>query len=271
MNSVSSNLEGSRNPKQGGFTLVELLISMAILGVILTVTSSILQVNQKGVNAQQSRTASTGDARAALTRISEQLAQAAYIYPSGITITVTSGVKGQGTINRVTTGANTIAVLVADGLNSSPPKYDGVIFYVTARSNFSADVATLPSGTFSPNVLVRAAVETTGAGLITWAINATPPTAWGAAAVEGVLADGIDTSRTNLMASATYSPTLGVDDTYFSSGLRGNNPAITAANALITSLGFQVAVNIAPNASSFSSSSGTVLRGLITARNIPRS
>ncbi len=271
MKTMPANAKGSRNTSQSGFTLVELLISMAILGVILTVTSSILQVNQKGVNAQQSRTASTGDARAAMTRISEQLAQAAYIYPSGITISVSSGIKGQGTINRVTTGSSTIAVLVADGLNSTPPKYDGVIFYVTARSNFSTDLPSLPSGTFSPNVLVRAAVETTGAGLITWAVNATPPTTWGAAAVEGVLADGIDTSRTNLMASATYSPVLGVDDTYFSSGLRGNNPAITAANALITSLGFQVAVNIAPNSASFSSSGGTVLRGLITARNVPRS
>lgn len=250
--------------------LIELLISMVILGVILVLTSGILQINQKGVNAQQARTASTGDSRTAIARISEQLEQAAYIYPSGTTIIVTGGLKGQGTVNRVTTGATGMAMLVWDG-QSSPPKYSGVIFYITSRSNFPADVANLPSGTFSPNVLVRAAVGTGGVGPISWSTNTAPPTAWGANAVEGVLADSVDSARSNLMASANYAPTPGLDDIFFKGGLRADTPSMTAANALITTIGYQLTVNIAPNPAAFSSTGGTILRGLATARNIPRS
>jgi prepilin-type N-terminal cleavage/methylation domain-containing protein len=263
-------VQAGRVQKKDGLALVELLISMAILGVILALTSTILQTNQGGLNAQQARTNSTGDARTALARISEQVGQAAFIYPSGKTITVTGGLTGQGTANRVTTGSGAMAILIWDG-QSSPPKYNAVIFYVAARSSFSSDVPNLKAGTFSPNVLVRAVVGTGGVGPITWAVNTAAPTSWTANAVEGVLADGVDSSRSNLMDSASYSPVPGIDDTYFKGGLRTDNPSITTTNGLITTLGYRLTLNIAQSSGSFSSTGGITLRGLTAARNIPRS
>ena len=87
-----------RNPN--GFTTLEMLLAMAVLGLILAIAAALLQTNQRVSDAQQARTNSLEDARMAASRMAETINQAAYIYPAGKQIT--SGI-GLGSVNGVTT------------------------------------------------------------------------------------------------------------------------------------------------------------------------
>ena len=258
-----------------GFTVLEMLITMALLGVVLTAASALLQSNQAAASTQQARTLSLEDARASMSRISETLSRADYIYPSGVTITVTSGMIGKATANSITTGSGALAMLISDGSTGATRKYYGVIFYLTDRSKtkFAADLANTSSNRIGSSVLVEARTAQTGTGPITWAVNANPATAattWSAAMNEGVMADGVVAASTNLMSSGVFSPAGGVDDSVFNNGLRGNNPAISLVTGRLLGVKFNVAVQIAPPGKTLSNTSPTTLRGFGTARSVPR-
>jgi prepilin-type N-terminal cleavage/methylation domain-containing protein len=94
----------SHAPKRG-FTTLEMLIAMGVLGVILTVAAALLQSNQRATDVQQARTNSLEDARLAASRLIETVNQAAYIFPAGQRIQV-NGLTGRAVANEVTTGAN---------------------------------------------------------------------------------------------------------------------------------------------------------------------
>jgi prepilin-type N-terminal cleavage/methylation domain-containing protein len=264
-----------RSRSQHGFTLLEMLLGMGILGIVLMVSSALLQSNQAAAATQQARTTSLEDARASMSRIAETLNRAAYIYPSGITISVTSGLVGKTTTNAITTGAGAMAMLVSDRLNATPRGYYGVIFYLTDRSKtkFSPDLQSIPSNRIGESVLVEARTTQTGAGPITWAANTNPATAstsWVAAIDEGVMADGVLAASTNLMASATFSPSGGLDDSVFGTGTRSKNPAMTANTALLVGVGYNLSLQIAPTGKTLATTGPTVLRGLASARGVPR-
>jgi hypothetical protein len=260
-----------------GFTVLEMLLGAAMLGLVLTVATQFLNANQQVTSGQQARNNSLEDGRAAMSRIGDVVNQSAYIYPSGITITGLTGLAGNGTAAQITTGATALAMLVPDNQGGTPRKYHGVIYYLTGRSNtkFSGDLPSLGTTQIGQAVLVEAKTGQTGAGAITWDINVNPATAltsWsGAGSIpEGVLADGIIADESNLMGSAKYSPSAGVDDTVFNSGLRGTSPTITNTVARILGLGFQIATQVVPQGKTSSNAAKTVLRGLGTGRNIPR-
>jgi prepilin-type N-terminal cleavage/methylation domain-containing protein len=265
---------------QRGFTILEMLLGMAILGIVLLVASALLQSNQAAASSQQARTTSLEDGRAAMSRIAETLSRAVYIYPSGITITVTSGLVGTGAdktnpTNSITTGTGAVAMLLYDGLNAATRGYYGVIFYVTDRNKtkFATDLSSLASDRIGQSVLVEARTTQIGTGPITWAVNANPALtskAWSVAIDEGVLADGVVSTATNLMASASFSPSGGVDDLVFATGLRSQSPAVTLATARILGIGYNLGVQIVPPGKTLASTGPTLLRGLSSARSVPR-
>jgi prepilin-type N-terminal cleavage/methylation domain-containing protein len=265
----------SRSMLQRGFTVLEMLLCMGILGIVLLVASALLQSNQAAASTQQARTTSLEDGRAAMSRIAETLSRAAYIYPSGITITVTSGLIGTSTANSITTGSGAVAMLLYDNLNTSPRGYYGVIFYITDRSKskFASDLSSLPTNRIGQSVLVEARTTQAGTGPITWAVNSNPAVtskAWSAAIDEGVLADGVVSTSTKLMDSASFSPSGGVDDSVFATGLRSQSPAMTLAAARILGIGYNLGVQIAPPGKTLTTTSPTLLRGFSSARSVPR-
>ena len=54
-----------------GFTILEMLLGMAVLGIILSIAANLLQSNQRLTDAQQARTVSLEDARMAASRMAE--------------------------------------------------------------------------------------------------------------------------------------------------------------------------------------------------------
>ncbi len=90
-----------------GLSLVELLISMAILGILLAILSAFLINNQRVTSTQITAATLSNDLRLAHLRIAEIVSQAHYIYPSGQVLTING--------NTYTTGAAALAVLVPRG------------------------------------------------------------------------------------------------------------------------------------------------------------
>ena len=265
-------------PKRG-FTTLEMLIAMGVLGVILTVAAALLQTNQRVSDAQQARTNSLEDARQAASRMAETINQAAYIYPAGKRIQVNGGMTGRSAINEVTTGTDALALLIPDGLNASVRGYHGVVFYLAQRKKFLRDLPDLPSNRIAPWVLVeaRTGIEGSGAGAITWERNSIPILNWDAKINEGVLVDGVvdrasSSLGSDLMRNASFSPNAGID-AVFDDGLRKKgepDPSISAENALLLGLGFQISIRVSAVGQAATSSPGTVISGLGTARNVPR-
>ena len=234
-----------------GFTLIELLIGMVILGVILLAAAGLLQGNQKLTGETQTRSNALGDARGAISRITETISQAAYIYPENIVITVNNGLVGMGAANEIKTGPDAIAVLISDG--NVPAMYRGVIYYLANRAavTFAADLPQLPPDRIAQLVLVEAQTTTNMA----WAPKSTPSPNWTVDAAEGVLVDGVDgdDTLTKLMDSVQFAPTSSYDP-----------------GPLISSVGYSVGIRVATSGKTLADSGTTVLRGLTNARNVPR-
>ena len=266
------------NRQRSGFTTLEMLLAMAVLGIILTIAANFLQVNQRVSDAQQARTTSLEDARLAASRLAETINQAAYIFPASQRIQVTAGLIGRGAPNQVITGAKALALLIPDGLNSTPRKYHGVIFYLADRTKFLIDLPNLPSNRVGPWVLIEARSGLDGPGALTWARDSLPSPTWAASLKEGVLVDGMIEDGpgvgaglgTNLMRSASFSPSAGIDQATFNAGLRANNPTITDANALLLGIGFQLSLRVSPSGQTATGTPSSLIPGLGTARNIPR-
>ncbi len=261
--------------RAAGFTLVELLITMLILSVILIISLALLNSSQQAANLQQAKTGALNDARAALSRVTESLSAASYIYPAGVTITVASDIAGQGG-NQVVTGPGAVAMLVWDGVNTAPPRYKGVVYYLTDRANFAADLGSAPAGSLGSSALVELTTQSTsstGTGAIPWPVNGLPIRAW-PAVTEGAIADGVDAGRSTLMGAlpgdANLAATTGLDDTQFAGGTRGQASSLSDPKALVASLTLNLTVNVAPQGRSVSASGGTPLQNVVTARNVPR-
>jgi prepilin-type N-terminal cleavage/methylation domain-containing protein len=276
--SAQISQRGFSHTSQRGFTTLEMLIAMGVLGVILTVAAALLQTNQRVSDAQQARTNSLEDARQAASRMAETINQAAYIYPAGQSIQVDDGLVGNTGKNRVMTGKDALALLLPEG-SSASRSYRGVVFYLAARTAFRDDLPDIPSSRIAQSVLVEARSSTT----IPWAQNqSSPPTAiWNVKMDEGVLVDGMvemvesaknDCSKvgSSLMCSASFSPSAGIDQTAFSGGLRADGPSINTAKALLLGVSFKLAIRVSPVGQTATTSPTTTITSLGTARNVPR-
>jgi prepilin-type N-terminal cleavage/methylation domain-containing protein len=274
---MTPKLRQNSRAQRFGFTTLEMLLAMAVLGLILAIAAALLQTNQRASDAQQARTNSLEDARMAASRMAESINQAAYIYPAGKQIRITSGI-GLGGINGVTTGTDALALLVPDGLNSTPRRYHGVVFYLADRQKFLADLPNLPSNRIAPWVLVEARTGLDGAGAIGWPLDELPILDWDAVINEGVLVDGMlndvanpdPRTNSNLMRDASFSPSAGVDKTVFNKGLRVNNSGMAAADALLLGVSFQLSIRVSAVGQAGSTTPSALIPGLGTARNVPR-
>jgi prepilin-type N-terminal cleavage/methylation domain-containing protein len=262
-----------------GFTTLEMLLAMAVLGIILTVAAALLQSNQRATDAQQARTGSLEDARMAASRMAETINQAAYIFPAGVRIQVTGGMVGRDGTNGVTTGGDALALLLPDGSSGTLRLYRGVIYYLADRTKFLDVLPDLPSSRIAQSVLVEARSSTT----ISWAQNQSGPPSplWNVKMDEGVLVDGMvddgssSTNNANLMASASFSPSAGIDSV-FSGGIREKEnsgkpqPKISDTDALILGIGFRLSVRVSAVGQAGTTTPSTIISGLGTARNVPR-
>jgi prepilin-type N-terminal cleavage/methylation domain-containing protein len=251
-----------------GFTMIELLIGMSILGVILLAASGLLQGNQKLTNDAQTRSNALGDARGAISRMTDTISQAAYIYPadSTISLSVNNSVAGNVLSNQVNTGKKGVAVLITD--SADPTKYQGVMYYLADRNQFASDLPQLAVDRVAQHVLV----EVKTSGTIAWPANSLPVLNWAVDATEGVLVDGIDDTllETNLMTDRVFAPEPGSDGNVFQNGVESANPSLDTDEALITTIGYSIGIRVASNGKSLADSGTTVLRGLANSRNVPR-
>jgi prepilin-type N-terminal cleavage/methylation domain-containing protein len=275
MTRARHNLNGPKS----GFTTLEMLLAMAVLGIILTIAAAFLQTNQRATDAQQARTTTLEDARLAASRIAETINQAAYIYPAGSRIQVNDGLVGTDGKNTVMTGRNALVLLVPEG-SSGIPEYRGVIFYLAARTTFLDVLPALSSDRIAQSVLVEARSSTT----IPWAKNQSnpPSSTWNVKMDEGVLIDGMvessvsDCSKPGSTGSvlmcdgASFSPSAGIDSTAFSGGLRANTTDMGNPRALLLGVGFKLAIRVSPAGQTATTAPTTTITSLGTARNVPR-
>ena len=174
-----------------GFTLAELLVSMAILGLLLAGLITLFSSNSRLVSQQFGSADAETAVRLALQRMTEIVSQAQYIYPAGTVLTIQSA----GMPNRsITTGANALAVLVPAGTTFctiNTAQYCGFVFSIEPRNRFQN---VLPSQTHSQSALV----EWRSNG-ITWAQNVVPANSlrtW-SGSTWGILADSVLPAGTN--------------------------------------------------------------------------
>jgi prepilin-type N-terminal cleavage/methylation domain-containing protein len=258
--------------RENGFTLIELLIGMTILGVILVAAAGLLQSNQRVTNDAQTRSNAIGDARGAMSRMTETLSQAAYIYPEASTINF---FDAKDNPRQVVTGADAVAALISSDPGAvGAPLYRLVIYYLADRSDsrFNLDLPNLPTDRIAQNILVEANITN-----IPWPSGSLPLKSWTGNASEGVLVDGVDrmdgaTKITELMTNGALAPATGSDGSIFAPGIAGANPVLglKTPEALITTIGYSIGVRVASVGKSLAESGTTVLRGVANARNVPR-
>ena len=120
--------------KTSGFSIIELLISMGILGILLGLLSTFLISNQNITRDQITQVTLENDARLAFLRMSEVISQAQYIFPQGQTLIL----DGQA----VNTGNTGLAVLVPAGTtycaDAEDESYCGYAFTIEDRTPFNA-------------------------------------------------------------------------------------------------------------------------------------
>lgn len=229
-----------------GFTIIEVIISTVILGILLAITTALLGSTQQLAYRQINSGDVDQDARLALLRIGEVASQAAYIYPASQALTVPGGTT-------VTTGARALALLVPAGTPYCPvatgvttsSQYCAFIYRTLARSTLVATLGAQPRNN-SGSVLVEDRIQG-----VTWnspsdASSTTLPTAaltnfntYPAANVtQGVIADSVstttgDTTFATLQVSSTGS-------SYDKSFATSPTTANTNANALIQAVQPQI-------------------------------
>jgi prepilin-type N-terminal cleavage/methylation domain-containing protein len=264
-----SSTKRTASARHQGFTLVELLIGMGILGVILVAAAGLLQSNQRVTSDAQTRSNAIGDARGAISRMTETLSQAAYIYPEDSTITFS---YPSGKTRQVTTGRDAVAALISSTTPAgSAPQYRGVIYYLADRNDarFTDDLPSIATDRIAQNVLVEATIPDIG-----WPSATLPVMIWNIVS-EGVLVDGVDrtdgaTVITDLMATGNFAAETGSDGAIFADGIQGKTLDLKKKEALISTIGYSIGVRVASVGKTLADSGTTVLRGLANARNVPR-
>jgi prepilin-type N-terminal cleavage/methylation domain-containing protein len=183
-----------------GLSLVELLIAMAILGILLAMLSAFLMSNQRVTTTQITAATLSNDVRLAHLRIGEIISQAHYIYPSGITLTINA--------KTFVTGKAGLAILVprgttyckAEGASATTQDYCGFAYVIDDRSPYTSLL-----GLGNPSSEVIAEYKQEG---LTWnpkdaVTNEKTPaelgvlTVWPNATANPV-ADSVDSAQTNL-------------------------------------------------------------------------
>ncbi len=131
----------SNTNRQAGFSFIELLISMAIFGLIMLGLNSLLGASNKVTQGQGNAAYATMAARKSLLRITDIVSQAHYIYPSGQVISLELSTGGT---KEMVTGENALAILLPEGTTYCPgngQSYCGYIISVEDRTMFESFLA----------------------------------------------------------------------------------------------------------------------------------
>jgi prepilin-type N-terminal cleavage/methylation domain-containing protein len=197
--------------KRLGLSLVEMLISMAILGILLAMLSAFLMGNQRVTSQQITAATLNNDLRLSFLRMSEIISQAHYIFPPDQTLSI------NGT--NYTTGARALAVLVPANTTYCPDLtgYCGFAFTIEDRVPFEADFLGANAGTTD-----FALIETRERGL-EWKQDKIP-------ALEPTLTTWVTTERSPITDSvsptasdlASFSRLKPSKDTNFDAGFKVN-------------------------------------------------
>lgn len=206
--------------RAAGYTLLELLVAMALLGVVLLLAGSLFASSNAYTTLTITSAELEEDARLGLLRITEVTTQAAYIYPTGKTLTLKTG--------SVTTGKDTLALLVPAESPYCPSvtlvnaaRYCLFVYHAQPRSAYAGVLPRIKNPT--ADVLVERRVQ-----WVDWPVNTLPITDFTALTpVSGVVADSIDTAVTDFSV-LEVSRQGGVMDSILQTSV-----PVTAATALI--------------------------------------
>jgi prepilin-type N-terminal cleavage/methylation domain-containing protein len=184
------------------FTLIEALISLLVLGIVLTVATSFLGSNQRVVANNLVNSQVGDDLKLAQLRLSELVSQAAYIYPVGVNIVLPGGTT-------LSTGSSLLAFLVPwespycrDTNANNRAFYCAFIYRLEPRSAYSSLLGprkyVSPSqGAASEWVLVERRYR-----WLDWSTPGAPATNWASLtqnpATPSVIADSVVAAKTNL-------------------------------------------------------------------------
>ncbi len=184
-----------------GLTLLEMLIALSLFGVALALSSNLIFGNPQIASRQVLAGRIQEDARLALARMSDVIAQAAYIYPLNARLTVPLPGGGSRSLT-ATTGRQNLALLVPSGNAYCPATptttYCAYLYRVEARDPYADDL-----GPALPGHSGQVLVEYQARGLA-WPANTLPPRDWtdGADPSRGVVADSVDAGGTDLSGVA---------------------------------------------------------------------
>lgn len=219
--------------RAAGFSLVELLLSAAVLGVLLTMLAMFLFSNQRVTTEQVTRASLQNTARLSFARMSDIIAQASYIYPAGQEITLSTGSETK----TFTTGAAALALLLP--VNTSyceTGPYCAFIYTLEDRSDFTGVLGT-DAGTTGFALIER---QVWG---FNWPRNQVPSKAWGAVDAASPLADSVDVAASSLAATAdlattSYRSTYD-DETTFMGSVADDTSALISSVSSDLRLSFQ--------------------------------
>jgi prepilin-type N-terminal cleavage/methylation domain-containing protein len=201
--------------KHLGLSLVELLVAMAILGILLAMLSAFLISNQRVTSQQITAATLNNDLRLSFLRMSEIISQAHYIFPPDQTLSINGA--------DYTTGARVLAVLVPADTTYCPDAtgYCGFAFTIEDRTPFAADFLGANAGTTN-----FALIETRERGL-EWKQSKIPSsetslTTW-VTTERSPITDSVDAAQSDLASFSRLEPSK---DTNFDKGFDVN---VTAA------------------------------------------
>jgi prepilin-type N-terminal cleavage/methylation domain-containing protein len=156
----------SLRERDEGFTLVELMITMAIMGIVATAVTAVAMATFTSTGTITNRRDVFGDGRIALDRLSKQLRQGVTVDPTSDDSTLTfSGYDG---------GSTTPVTIVWRATGAAAPytlevSINGGSFYTLLRSLTSKSVFTYtpsPAGSATDEVAVALSLGTTTASTV---------------------------------------------------------------------------------------------------------
>ncbi|MGL4609864.1 MAG: PilW family protein [Trueperaceae bacterium] len=230
----SSNLQ----KRTLGISLIELLISMGILGILLATLTAFLVSNQQVTTSQVTSATLSNDVRLAHLRLGEIVSQAHYIYPSGQTINI------DGT--PYVTGALALAVLVPRGTTyckrepeetDTRQDYCGFAYVVTERTPY-VDLLGESDGT-TGQVLIEFKSEGLEWVQADSTAGDTNPALtllnWNNLSSTNPVADSVDEELTNVGAELTFSSIVATFDKETNFQLTGSSDTVRALIGGVTS------------------------------------
>lgn len=138
--------------RTAGFTFIELLITATVSALTLMVAGSFFATTSKAIQQATFRANEYRDLQGVSSIVGDDVRQAEYIYPSGVTLQLPAP------FGTVATGAQTLAMIVPNRNTRCATSYEFVTYHAAARSTFTAldEWLTVPEDQLNATTLVLA-------------------------------------------------------------------------------------------------------------------